>query len=351
MRRKTVSFKVRDVGIGSDYPITVQSMTNTDSLDVDATLAQVIALAEAGADIMRVAIPHLDAVESVCQVAQKSPIPIVGDIHFDYRIAIAAIENGIDAVRINPGNIGGEEKFSQVIEQAKHYDVPMRIGVNSGSIEKDILAKYGHPCVEAMVESLVKYVRFCEERDFYKLVLSVKSSDVTTMIAVNKKAAEVLPYPIHLGVTEAGTVQGGTIKSAIGIGALLSEGIGDTIRVSLTGNPINEIPVAEGILRALHLREKGADVIACPTCGRTKIALEDLAKDVEVICKDIKKPLKVAVMGCVVNGPGEAKEADIGIAGGIGSGIIFKKGEVVRRCDESELLVAFEEELQKLLNE
>lgn len=351
MRRQTQSFKVRDIGIGSAYPVTIQSMTNTDSHDVEATLSQVCALAKAGADIVRVAIPDLAAVDCVSEISRKSPVPIVGDVHFDYRIAIGALEKGVDAVRINPGNIGGLDKFKKVIDVAKTVDAPIRIGVNSGSIEKDILEKYRHPCAEAMVESIEKYVHFCEEQSYRKIVLSVKSSDVPTMIEVNKLAAEKLDYPIHLGVTEAGTIRGGMIKSSVGIGALLAEGIGDTIRVSITGDPLNEIPIALGILRSLHLRKQGVDIISCPTCGRTKIDLAHLADQVESLCADIHQPLKVAVMGCVVNGPGEAKEADIGIAGGNNSGIIFKKGEIIKRCDEEELLPAFRAELLKLLGE
>lgn len=351
MRRKTNSFKIRDVGIGSDYPVTVQSMTTTDSHNVGATLAQVQALAGAGADIVRVAIPDLDAVASVCEVCRQSPVPIVGDVHFDWRIAVAALEGDIDAVRINPGNIGGFDRFQKIIDVAVKMDAPMRIGVNSGSVERDLVEKYGHACPEAMIESLKRYVDFCEAQGYRKLVLSVKSSDVMQMIQVGRLAAEQFDYPLHLGVTEAGTVSGGTIKSSIGIGTLLADGIGDTIRVSLTGDPLNEIPVAVGILKALHLREEGVDIVSCPTCGRTQIDLADLAETIETLCAPIKKPLKIAVMGCVVNGPGEAREADLGIAGGNGSGIIFKKGKVIRRCDEAELLVAFKEELATLVNE
>jgi (E)-4-hydroxy-3-methylbut-2-enyl-diphosphate synthase len=351
MRRETYSFNIRDVGIGSKYPVSVQSMTTTDSHDAAATLAQVQALAEAGADIVRCAIPDLDAVGPVCQVSKMSSVPIVGDVHFDWRIAVAALEGGIDAVRINPGNIGGFDRFQKVIDAAKKADAPMRIGVNSGSIEKDLVEKYGHPCPEAMIESLKRYVDFCEQNDYRKLVLSVKSSDVPQMIRVGRLAAEHFPYPLHLGVTEAGTVKGGTIKSSIGIGALLADGIGDTIRVSLTGDPLNEIPVALGILKALHLRREGVDIVSCPTCGRTQIELASLAQAVEDLCASIKKPLKIAVMGCVVNGPGEAREADLGIAGGKGSGIIFKKGQIIRRCNEEDLLAAFKEELAALASE
>lgn len=342
---------IRDVGMGSDYPVTVQSMTNTDSHDVTATLAQVEQLAALGAAIVRVAAPDMDAVPAVAEVARRASVPIVADVHFDYRIAIAALEQGVDAVRINPGNIGGLEKLRAVVETAKAHDAAIRIGVNSGSVEKELLEKYGHPCAEAMVESLEKYVRFCEELRFKKLVLSVKSSDVPEMIRVNEMAAARFPYPLHLGVTEAGTVRSGTIKSSVGIGALLAQGIGDTIRVSLTGDPANEIPVAIGILKCLGLKEAGVDIVSCPTCGRTQIDLASLAESVETLCQNIERPLKIAVMGCVVNGPGEAKEADLGIAGGKGAGLVFRKGEVVRRCDEADLLPAFQEELEKILAE
>lgn len=350
MRRETISFLIRDVGMGSAYPVTVQSMTNTDSHDVTATLAQVEQLAALGAAIVRVAAPDMAAVPAVAEIAQCSSVPIVADVHFDHRIAIACLEQGVDAVRINPGNIGGLEKLALVVEAAKKYDAAIRIGVNSGSVEKEILEKYGHPCAEAMVESLEKYVRFCETLGFKKLVLSVKSSNVPEMIRVNEMAAERFIYPLHLGVTEAGTVRSGTIKSSIGIGALLARGIGDTIRVSLTGDPANEIPVAIGILKALGLKEAGVDIVSCPTCGRTQIDLASLAEAVETLCQPIERPLKIAVMGCIVNGPGEAKEADLGIAGGKGAGIIFRKGEIVRKCHEAELLDAFKEELENLLS-
>ena len=327
---------IRDVGMGSDHPVTVQSMTNTDSHDVTATLAQVEQLAALGAAIVRVAAPDMDAVPAVAEVARRASVPIVADVHFDYRIATRALEQGVDAVRINPGNIGGLEKLRAVVETAKAHDAAIRIGVNSGSVEKELLEKY---------------VRFCEELGFKKLVLSVKSSDVPEMIRVNEMAAARFPYPLHLGVTEAGTVRSGTIKSSVGIGALLARGIGDTIRVSLTGDPANEIPVAIGILKCLGLKEAGVDIVSCPTCGRTQIDLASLAESVETLCQNVERPLKIAVMGCVVNGPGEAKEADLGIAGGKGAGLVFRKGEVVRRCDEANLLPAFQEELEKILAE
>lgn len=351
MRRETISFSIRDIGIGSQHPITIQSMTNTDSHDVKSTLSQVEQLIAAGAQLVRIAVPDKDAVGPVAEVAQKSAVPIIADIHFDYRLAIASLHSDIDGVRINPGNIGGTERFLSVVEAAKETGKSMRIGVNSGSIEKHILEKYGHPCPEAMIESLEHYVRIAEQAQFINMVLSVKASNVKTMIAANRLAAERLPYPLHLGVTEAGSPHMGSVKSYIGIGSLLADGIGDTLRVSLTGDPLNEIPVAQDILKALNLTAGGVEIIACPTCGRTQIDLLPLLTEVEKICEDIRQPLKVAVMGCAVNGPGEAREADIGIAGGKGSGLIFRKGEVIKQVPEQALLDAFKEQLALCLED
>lgn len=350
-RRETISFTIRDVGVGSDHPVFVQSMTNTDTHDVAATLQQISALHEAGAKMVRIAILDHAAIASAKEITSRSPVPIIADIHFDYRLALEVMRIGIDGLRINPGNIGGEARFREVITEAKNTDTPIRIGVNSGSIEPGLLKKYGHPCPEAMVESLAYYVKTAEAMDFEKMVLSVKASDVPTMIAANRMAAYALPYPLHLGVTEAGSPRTGTIKSAVGIGTLLADGIGDTIRVSLTGDPLNELPVAYEILKSLGLSHRGVELIACPTCGRTQIELVPLLEKVEQICENIHRPLKIAVMGCAVNGPGEAKEADIGIAGGKGQGIIFRKGEIVARVKENELLETFQEELNKLLME
>lgn len=350
-RRQTVSFKVRDVGIGSDYPVFVQSMTNTDTHDVAATLDQILALQKGGADMVRVAVLDQAAVDAVREITKKSPVPIIADIHFDFRLALEVMRVGVDALRINPGNIGGEDRFREVLDAAKKTDTPIRIGVNSGSIEQELLKKYGHPCPEAMVESLAYYVHVAESMSFNKIVLSVKASDVPTMLQANKMAASMLSYPLHLGVTEAGSPRTGTIKSAVGIGALLADGIGDTIRVSLTGDPLNELPVAYDILKSLGLSKRGVDIIACPTCGRTQIELSSLLEKVEQICETIDRPLKVAVMGCAVNGPGEAREADIGIAGGKGQGVIFRKGEIVARAKENELISHFKIELNKLLLE
>ena len=350
-RRETLNFKVGHVGIGSQYPVTLQSMTNTDTKDTEKTLKQIRMLATEGIEIIRVALPEKEAVESFKKICLESPLPVVADIHFDYRLALEAIEAGASALRINPGNIGSRDKVEQVIKKASAYQIPIRIGVNSGSIRKDILAKYQRPTAEALVESLVEQVEIFEQLDFRDIVLSLKASNVPMMIAANRLVSEKLPYPIHLGVTEAGSPKSGVIKSAVGIGTLLAEGIGDTIRVSLTGDPLNEVEVGKQILKSLHLREDGVEIISCPTCGRTKIDLVALVEAVEDLAKNITKPIKIAVLGCVVNGPGEAREADIGIAGTFGEGLIFRKGEVIRRVKEEELLETFKLELEELLNE
>ena len=308
-------------------------------------------LATEGIEIIRVALPEKEAVESFKRICLESPLPVVADIHFDYRLALEAIEAGASALRINPGNIGSRDKVEQVIKKASAYQIPIRIGVNSGSIRKDILAKYQRPTAEALVESLVEQVEIFEQLDFRDIVLSLKASNVPMMIEANRLVSEKLPYPIHLGVTEAGSPKSGVIKSAVGIGTLLAEGIGDTIRVSLTGDPLNEVEVGKQILKSLHLREDGVEIISCPTCGRTKIDLVALVEAVEDLAKNITKPIKIAVMGCVVNGPGEAREADIGIAGTFGEGLIFRKGEVIRRVKEEELLETFKLELEELLSE
>lgn len=350
-RRETLNFKVGHVGIGSQYPVTLQSMTNTDTKDTEKTLKQIRMLATEGIEIIRVALPEKEAVESFKRICLESPLPVVADIHFDYRLALEAIEAGASALRINPGNIGSRDKVEQVIKKASAYQIPIRIGVNSGSIRKDILAKHQRPTAEALVESLVEQVEIFEQLDFRDIVLSLKASNVPMMIAANRLVSEKLPYPIHLGVTEAGSPKSGVIKSAVGIGTLLAEGIGDTIRVSLTGDPLNEVEVGKQILKSLHLREDGVEIISCPTCGRTKIDLVALVEAVEDLAKNITKPIKIAVMGCVVNGPGEAREADIGIAGTFGEGLIFRKGEVIRRVKEEALLETFKLELEELLNE
>ncbi|MFM9414187.1 flavodoxin-dependent (E)-4-hydroxy-3-methylbut-2-enyl-diphosphate synthase [Peptococcus simiae] len=351
MRHKTRSFYVRDLGFGGDHPIVVQSMTNTDTHDLAATLAQIRALDQAGAQLVRLAVPDKAAIPFLEKLLDQSPVPLVADIHFDYRLALAAIACGVDGVRINPGNIGGLDRFRQVIKACLEKDTPMRIGVNSGSVEKKLLEKYGGPTPEAMVESLCQHVRVCEEAGYGKLVLSVKASSVPEMVRANRLAAQELDYPLHLGVTEAGGVRMGTIKSAVGIGALLVDGIGDTLRVSLSGDPLNELPVAYDILKASGRLKQGVNIIACPTCGRTQIDLVPLLEAVEERTRHIQRPLNIAVMGCAVNGPGEAREADIGIAGGKGMGLIFRKGEIVARASEDQLLASFDQHLQQLLME
>ena len=337
---------IRDVGMGSDHPVTVQSMTNTDSHDVAATLAQVEQLAALGAAIVRVAAPDMDAVPAVAEVARRASVPIVADVHFDYRIATRALEQGVDAVRINPGNIGGMDRVRQVVAACQSKQIPIRIGVNSGSLEKDLLAKYGAPTAEALVESAMRHVKMLEDCDFTDIVISMKSSTVSTMIDAYRLAAQQCAYPLHLGVTEAGTAHMGLIKSAIGIGALLHDGIGATIRVSLTDDPIQEITAAKDILKCMGLRG-GPELVACPTCGRTRIDLVQTAKEVEAALANVDKDIKVAVMGCVVNGPGEAREADIGIAGGDGCAVLFKKGEVLRKIPESEIVTELMKEIEK----
>ena len=348
-RRKTTGFHIGDVGVGSDYPVSIQSMTNTDTRDVAATLQQIGQLADAGCQLVRVAVPDEEAAQAVKAICAQSPIPVIADIHFNHRLALLAMDNGIAALRINPGNIGSKQKVQEVVSKAKELGVPIRIGVNAGSLEKDLLEQYGHPTAEALVESAMRHVRILEELNFENIKISLKASDVPLMIAAYRLIAQQVPDPLHLGVTEAGNAKYGTVKSAVGIGTLLAEGIGDTIRVSLTGNPLQEIPVAKQILRSLDLYPKGVELISCPTCGRTQIGLERLVDQVDQLVSGINKPLKLAVMGCVVNGPGEAREADLGIAGGKGEGLIFRKGEIIKKVPEDRLLDAFREELDKLL--
>lgn len=347
-RRKTINFKIGSVGIGSDYPISIQSMTNTDTRNVQETLEQINELADLGCEIVRVAVPDREAAESLKKICKASPLPVIADIHFDYRLALLAMENGVQGLRINPGNIGNEEKVQSVIKRAKFYDVPIRIGVNGGSLEKKLLEKYGGVTAQALVESALGHVNILEKQNFTNIKLSLKSSNVPLMINAYRIIAQKVPYPLHLGVTEAGTEKQGIVKSAVGIGTLLAEGIGDTIRVSLTGNPKKEIIIAKQILKSLDLRKEGVEIISCPTCGRTEINLEYLAEEVEKYTKNIKEPLKIAVMGCVVNGPGEAREADLGIAGGKGQGLIFKKGKIIAKVKEGELLPAFFREIDKM---
>ncbi len=347
-RVQTRKIKVGNTFIGGDSKVTVQSMTNTDTRDPEATLAQIRALMVAGCEIARVAVPDMEAADALARITPLIPIPVVADIHFDYRLAIRSIENGISKLRVNPGNIGGRDKIRLLADMCSEKSIPIRIGVNSGSLEKDILEKYGKVTPEALVESAIRNVELLDEANFNDIIISIKSSDVLTMMESYRLLSKKVDYPLHLGVTEAGTLWRGTIKSSIGIGGLLSEGIGDTIRVSLTGDPIEEIKAGREILKATgHLKE-GIEFVSCPTCGRTQIDLIGIANQVEEALKDSKKHIKVAVMGCVVNGPGEAREADIGIAGGNGVGLIFKKGMIIRKVSEAELVPALLAEIEKL---
>lgn len=347
-RRKTRVVKIGNVLIGGNNPVAIQSMCNTKTSDVEATVRQILALEEAGCEIIRVAVPDMKAAEAISEIKKRIHIPLVADIHFDYRLALKAIENGVDKLRINPGNIGGEDRVKAVVEAAKAKNIPIRIGVNSGSLEKEILEKYGEVTPEGLVESALRHVRILEKLDFYDIVISIKASNVPFSLETYSLLSKEVDYPIHLGITESGTAWSGTIKSAVGIGAILAMGIGDTIRVSLTGDCVDEVKVAKAILKDLGLRKFGIEFISCPTCGRTSIDLIGLANKVEERCKNINKDIKVAVMGCAVNGPGEAREADIGVAGGNGYGLIFKKGEILKKLPEEELLDALMEEIEKL---
>lgn len=352
-RRKTSSFKVGSVGIGGNYPISVQSMTSASPYDLEATYGQIKRLEEAGCDIVRLAIPDIEAAGVISEMKRRGiTMPLVADIHFDYRIALAAVEAGVDKIRINPGNIGSREKTEAVVRACKERDIPIRIGVNSGSVEKKILEKYGSPTAEALAESALYHANILRDLDFDKIAISVKASSVPEMIKANRILAEKTDYPLHLGVTEAGARERAAIKSSVGIGSLLAEGIGDTVRVSLTEDPVREIYLAREILSALGIAErKGMDIVSCPTCGRTKINLIDLVSEFERRVKEEgldKKNIKVALMGCVVNGPGEAREADIGIAGGTGEGLLFKKGVTVRKIKEDRLIDELIEEIKKL---
>ena len=344
----TKKVKIGNTYIGGGESIKIQSMCNTPTSDADKTIDQILSLEKAGCEIIRVAVPDEKSALSIEKIKQNIHIPLVADIHFDYRLAIKAMECGADKIRINPGNIGSEEGIKAVVNLAKAKSVPIRIGVNSGSIEKEILEKYSHPTAEGMVESAKKHIDILNKYDFDDIVVSLKSSSTQMTIDAYRLMSEKYNYPLHLGVTEAGTFLSGAVKSAIGIGSLLKDNIGDTIRVSLTDDPIEEIYVAKEILNALDLRKTGARLVSCPTCGRTKLDLIGLAKRVDALIKDIEMPITVAVMGCVVNGPGEAREADIGIAGGNGEGLIFKKGEIIKKVKEEELFDALKCELEKL---
>ena len=344
-RDNTKTIRIGNVAIGGGNPIAIQSITNTKTEDVEATVAQILALEKVGCEIIRCAVPTMEAAEALKEIKKRIHIPLVADIHFDYRLAIAAIENGADKIRINPGNIGDISRVKAVVDKAKEYNIPIRVGVNSGSLEKNLVEKYGGVTAEGIVESALDKVHIIEELGYDNLVVSIKSSDVLMCVKAHELIAEKCQYPLHVGITEAGTILSGNIKSSVGLGIILHEGIGDTIRVSLTGDPLEEIKSAKLILRTLGLRKGGIEVVSCPTCGRTKIDLIGLANQVEEMVQDIPLDLKVAVMGCVVNGPGEAKEADIGIAGGIGEGLLIKKGEIVKKVKEEELLETLRQEL------
>ncbi len=343
-----IQIKAGNVLIGGGAPVSVQSMLNVPSTDIEGSVAQAKRLEEAGCQIIRAAIPDMDAVRLIPALKEAVSVPIVADIHFNYKLALEACAAGVDKIRINPGNIGSDDRVKAVADACKSRGIPIRIGVNSGSLEKEILAKYGHPTPQALCDSALYHASLLEKFDFYDIVLSMKSSTVSTMIQAYELAAAQCDYPLHLGVTEAGTERMGVIKSAAGLGALLTKGIGDTIRVSLTADPVREVYAADDILRALDLKEGGVQFVSCPTCGRTRIDLVKIANEVEDRLRGCTKNIKVAVMGCVVNGPGEAREADIGIAGGDGCGLVFKKGEVIAKVDESRLVDALMEEIEKL---
>ena len=347
-REQTKVVQIGDRKIGGGNPIAIQSMTNTKTEDIDATVKQILALEKAGCDIIRCAVPTMEAAKALAKIKQQIHIPLVADIHFDYRLAIAAMENGADKIRINPGNIGSKERVQAVVDTAKERNIPIRVGVNSGSLEKEIVEKYGQVTAEGLVESALDKVAMIEEMGYDNLVISIKSSDVLMCIKAHELIAKQTNYPLHVGVTESGSLIAGNIKSAIGLGNILYQGIGDTIRVSLTGDPVEEIRSAKLILKSLGLRKGGVTVVSCPTCGRTQIDLIGLAGKVEKMVSDLDLDIKVAVMGCVVNGPGEAKEADLGIAGGKGEGLLIKKGEVIAKGPEDQLLDALKTELDKI---
>ena len=347
---KTREVKIGNVVIGGEHPIAIQSMTNTKTEDVKSTVEQIKKLENAGCEIIRCAVPTMEAAEALTEIKKNISIPLVADIHFDYRLAIAAIEHGADKIRINPGNIGGAENIKKVVDCAKEHGVPIRVGVNSGSLEKELVAKYGGVTAEGLVESALDKVHMIEAFDYHNLVISIKSSDVMMCVKAHELLAKQTDYPLHVGITESGTVTSGNIKSAIGLSLILHQGIGDTIRVSLTGDPVEEIRSAKLILKTLGLRKGGIEMVSCPTCGRTQIDLIGLATQVEDLIKDYDLDIKVAVMGCVVNGPGEAKEADLGVCGGKGEGLLIRHGEIIKKVPENELLAALKEELDQYLS-
>ena len=344
-RRRTKEVRIGDVVIGGKHPIAIQSMTNTKTQDVEATVAQILQLERAGCQIIRSTVPDMEAAKALAEIKKQIHIPLVADIHFDYRLAIAAMENGADKIRINPGNIGSAERVKAVVDCARERNIPIRVGVNSGSLEKELVEKYHGVTAEGIVESALDKVKMIEDFGYDNLVISIKSSDVMMCVKAHELISKKTDYPLHVGITESGTIISGNIKSSIGLGLILNQGIGDTIRVSLTGDPVEEIKSAKLILKTLGLRKGGIEIVSCPTCGRTSIDLIGLANKVENMVAEFPLDIKVAVMGCVVNGPGEAKEADIGIAGGKGEGLLIRKGEVVKKVPESELLDALREEL------
>jgi len=348
-RRNSTKIMVGKVEIGGGAPISVQSMANTDTRNVDETVKQILRLEKAGCELVRVAVIDEEAACSLKTIKQRINIPLIADIHFNYRLALSAVQNGVDGLRLNPGNISSREKVREVVAAAKYNGIPIRIGVNAGSIHQSLLEKYGSIVPEALVESALKHISILEELDFHNMKISLKASRIPLMLDAYRLISPKIIYPLHIGVTEAGTIKGGTIKSAVGIGALLAEGIGDTIRVSLTGDPVQEVHVGFAILNSLDLRKKGIEIISCPTCGRCQINLATLAEKIEAEFAFVEKPLKIAVMGCVVNGPGEAKEADIGIAGGKGQGILFKKGKIVATLPEEKLEDVLFTEIKKMI--
>lgn len=349
LMHKTREVKIGKVTIGGEHPIAVQSMTKTDTRDIKATVAQIKELESADCEIIRLAVPDMEAADALKSIKAEVDIPVVADIHFNYKLALRAVENGVDKLRINPGNIGSRDRVVSVVQAAKEQKIPIRVGVNAGSLEKDLVEKYGRHSPSALVQSAMRHVKILEELDFFDIVISLKSSDVVTTIESYRLMAEKRDYPLHIGVTETGTKFKGAIKSAVGIGVLLEEGIGDTIRVSLAAHPVDEVTVAYEILKSLGLREHGVEFVACPMCGRCEIDLIGIARKIESHVEKIDKPLKVAVMGCVVNGPGEASDADIGLAGGRGMGIIFKKGKKYKKVDEEEMVDVFIKEINNMV--
>ena len=348
MRKQKRIVNIGGVKIGGDNPVAIQSMCNTDTRDVKATVNQIHELENAGCEIIRVAVPDMVAAKAVADIKKQIHIPLVVDIHFDYRLALECMKNGADKVRINPGNIGDRDRVKQVVEMAKEREIPIRIGVNGGSLERELLQKYGGVTADALVESAMGHVAILDELNFNNVVVSIKISYVPKMLCAYRKFNEISDIPLHIGVTESGTLKGGTVKSAVGIGALLAEGIGDTMRVSLTANPVEEIYAAYDIQKVLGMRKTGAEIVSCPTCGRTQLDLISIANEVEKRAANIDKPIKIAVMGCAVNGPGEAREADIGIAGGKGEGLIFKKGEIIKKVPQDSLVDELMKEIETL---